>query len=151
MLYRYPTLPRSAGYSAYEPPRTAYVPLVEDSYTKGFEDASAYYMNQPYAMQQYAQDYLSASSMPASVADDYWAASSAPANAANPAAVFNPPKTHIYDPPRPSSIYDPYGYWAQHNLDYRPYNSWTGEGKTYAPYAEAYYYYDPESGHVYLQ
>ena len=108
-------------------------------------------MNQPYAMQQYAQDYLSASSMPASVADDYWAASSAPANAANPAAVFNPPKTHIYDPPRPSSIYDPYGYWAQHNLDYRPYNSWTGEGKTYAPYAEAYYYYDPESGHVYLQ
>jgi hypothetical protein len=113
MLYRYPTLPRSAGYSAYEP----------------VEDASAYYMHEPYAMQQYAEDYLSASS--------------APANAANPAAVFNPP--------RPSSIYDPYGYWAQHNLDYRPYNSWTGEGKTYAPYAEAYYYYDPESGHVYLQ
>jgi hypothetical protein len=36
-------------------------------------------------------------------------------------------------------------------LDYRPYNSWTGEGKYYAPYAEAYYYYDPNSGHVYLQ
>jgi len=108
--FEYPTYPRSAGYSGYEPS-----PFVDSN--EGYADVGAGGSAGGF---QYADTYASG-----------W--------------------TPLNSPSAPDSVADPWGYWANHNINYRPYNSWTGEGKYYAPYAEAYYYYDPNSGHVYLQ
>ena len=118
-LSRYPTYPRTAGYSGYEPS-----PFVDSSET--FADVGA---------GGYAGGYVNINNVGSLPYTDSYASGWTPINS----------------PLAPYSASVPWGYWANENLDYRPYNAWTGEGKYYAPYAEAYYYYDPASGHVYLQ
>ena len=117
--YEYPTYPRTAGYSGYEP--SPYVDAAQAPVAA--PDVAAAAEN---TFQSYYSPY-----------GEYAAASR--------------PWTPMDSPSAPSSVADPWGYWANHNLDYRPYDETTGEGKYYAPYAQAYYYYDPSSGHVYLQ
>jgi len=114
--YEYPTYPRSAGYSAYEP-----------------------------------SPYVDAAQAPVAPADVASAADNTFASYYGAYDAGSRPWTPMDSPSAPSSVADPWGYWANHNLDYRPYDFTTGEGKYYAPYAQAYYYYDPSSGHVYLQ
>ena len=112
---RYPTYPRTAGYSGYEPS-----PYVDSVQSQGYANiGTAPAAGYGYADAAHQDRYVSG-----------WAVDSHTA---------------------PDSIADPFGYWANHNVNYRPYDSWTGEGKYYAPYSDAYYYYDPNSGHVYVQ